>query len=119
MRESIARAVSSSGSAIVFAGCTVVIALVSLAGGGHPARDVARVASAIAVLAAVLGCDHAAARRSCSVWSATGSNRLRVPAFLQLGREPRREGGGDAGRVGVVAASVARGGGLACSCSPR
>ena len=41
-RESIANAVATSGSAIVFAGGTVVVALVSLARRRHPAAEHAR-----------------------------------------------------------------------------
>jgi len=51
---SIAKAVSTSGSAIVFAGCTVVIALLSLGVAGIPLVSALGVASAIAVVAAVL-----------------------------------------------------------------
>ena len=54
MRESIARSAASSGSAIVFAGGTVVIALLSLSVAGIPLVSTIRLAAAIAVLAAVL-----------------------------------------------------------------
>ena len=42
MHESIARAVGTAGTAVVFAGCTVVVALVSLVVAGNPAGLVAR-----------------------------------------------------------------------------
>jgi uncharacterized membrane protein YdfJ with MMPL/SSD domain len=54
MEESIARAVATSGSAIVFAGGTVVIALVSLRVSQIPLLSSLGLASAVAVLTAVL-----------------------------------------------------------------
>ena len=54
VHESIARAVATSGSAIVFAGGTVVVALVSLRVAGIPLLSTLGLASAIAVLTAVL-----------------------------------------------------------------
>ncbi|HVI36823.1 MAG TPA: MMPL family transporter, partial [Gaiellales bacterium] len=54
MSDSIANAVATSGSAIVFAGGTVVIALLSLAVAGIPLVTALGLASAIAVVAAVL-----------------------------------------------------------------
>ena len=51
--ESIATAVATSGSAIVFAGCTVVIALLSLGVAGIPLVSALGLASAIAVVTAV------------------------------------------------------------------
>jgi uncharacterized membrane protein YdfJ with MMPL/SSD domain len=54
MDESIARSVATSGSAIVFAGSTVVIALVSLRVAGIPLLSTLGLASAIAVVTAVL-----------------------------------------------------------------
>jgi uncharacterized membrane protein YdfJ with MMPL/SSD domain len=54
MRESIARSVASSGSAVVFAGGTVVIALLSLGVAGIPLVSTLGLAAAIAVLFAVL-----------------------------------------------------------------
>jgi len=53
MVESIATAVATSGSAIVFAGCTVVIALLSLGVAGIPLVSALGLASAIAVVTAV------------------------------------------------------------------
>jgi uncharacterized membrane protein YdfJ with MMPL/SSD domain len=55
MEDSIANAVATSGSAIVFAGGTVVIALLSLAVAGIPLVTALGLASAIGVGAAVLG----------------------------------------------------------------
>src|SRR3954447_1160869 len=54
MSDSIANAVATSGSAIVFAGGTVVIALLSLAVAGIPLVTALGLASAIAVVAAVM-----------------------------------------------------------------
>ncbi|HSE09619.1 MAG TPA: MMPL family transporter [Nocardioidaceae bacterium] len=55
MIESIARAVATSGSAIVFAGSTVVVALISLRVAKIPLLSTLGLASAVAVLTAVLG----------------------------------------------------------------
>jgi uncharacterized membrane protein YdfJ with MMPL/SSD domain len=55
MTDSIANAVATSGSAIVFAGGTVVIALLSLAVAGIPLVTALGLASAIGVVTAVLG----------------------------------------------------------------
>ena len=52
--ESIAQTVATSGSAVVFAGCTVVIALLSLGVAGIPLVSSLGLASAIAVVAAVV-----------------------------------------------------------------
>lgn len=54
LRESIARATATSGSAVVFAGLTVVIALVGLAVAGIPFLTALGVAAAAAVAIAVL-----------------------------------------------------------------
>ncbi len=87
MRASIADAVASSGSAIVFAGSTVVIALVSLAVAGIPLVSTLGVASAIAVLAAVI--TSITLMPAILSWVGTGVHRLRLPRFLQLRhREP-------------------------------
>ncbi len=70
--ESIARATATSGGAVVFAGSTVIVALLSLAVVGIPLVTTLGYTSALVVAVAVLGGDHAAAgaaRRS----SATGS----------------------------------------------
>ena len=54
LRESIARAVATSGGAVTFAGCTVTIALVSLAVAGIPLVTTMGLMAAIAVIFAVL-----------------------------------------------------------------
>jgi RND superfamily putative drug exporter len=54
MDESIARAVATSGGAVFFAGCTVTIALVSLAVAGTPLVTTMGLMAAIAVVVAVL-----------------------------------------------------------------
>ncbi len=53
MRESIARATATAGAAVVFAGATVIIALVSLAAAGIPIVSAMGYTAAIAVLVAV------------------------------------------------------------------
>ena len=55
MEESIARAAATSGGAVFFAGCTVTIALVSLAVAGIPLVTTMGLMAAIAVVVAVLG----------------------------------------------------------------
>jgi len=88
LRESIARAVSSSGSAVVFAGGTVVIALASLVVAGIPLVSTLGFAAAIGVLMAVL--------TSITLLPAIlslvghGVQRVRVPRFLRM--RPRPEG---------------------------
>jgi uncharacterized membrane protein YdfJ with MMPL/SSD domain len=88
LRESIARAVSSSGSAVVFAGGTVVIALLSLVVAGIPLVSTLGFAAAIAVFMAVL--------TSITLLPAIlslvghGVQRVGVPAFLRM--RPRPEG---------------------------
>jgi uncharacterized membrane protein YdfJ with MMPL/SSD domain len=88
MRESIATSVSSSGTAIVFAGGTVVIALASLAVAGIPLVTMLGIASAIAVALAVL----TSLTLLPAILSLVGGgvNRLRIPSFLKL--PPRPEG---------------------------
>jgi uncharacterized membrane protein YdfJ with MMPL/SSD domain len=54
LHESIARAVGTAGTAVVFAGCTVVVALVSLQVAGIPLVAALGYTSAIAVATAVL-----------------------------------------------------------------
>jgi RND superfamily putative drug exporter len=54
MNESIARAAATSGGAVFFAGCTVTIALVSLAVAGIPLVTTLGLMAAIAVVVAVL-----------------------------------------------------------------
>ena len=79
--ESIARAVATSGGAIVFAGGTVIIALLSLWVAGIPLVASLGYASAVAVLTAVL----AAITLLPAVLSLTGRHLVgaRLPAFLR------------------------------------
>ncbi|MGD9960455.1 MMPL family transporter [Nocardioides sp.] len=89
VHESIAMAVATSGSAIVFAGCTVVIALLSLGVAGIPLVSALGYASAIAVVTAVLA--------AISLLPAllgllgNGVNRLRLPGILRS--DPKPTGG--------------------------
>ena len=62
MHESVARAVGTAGTAVVFAGCTVVVALVSLAVAGIPLVSALGYTAAVAVGHRGAGRDHAAAR---------------------------------------------------------
>ena len=62
MRESIARATATSGGAVFFAGCTVTIALVSLAIAQIPLVTTMGLMAAVAVVVAVLAALDAAAR---------------------------------------------------------
>jgi uncharacterized membrane protein YdfJ with MMPL/SSD domain len=100
VRESIARAVSSSGSAIVFAGGTVVIALLSLSVAGIPLVSALGYAAAIAVLGAVLA--------SVTLLPATLSllgrwvRRVRVPGFLHPKPRPAGSRRWDAWARGVA-----------------
>ena len=88
VEESIANAVASSGSAIVFAGSTVVIALASLAVAGIPLVTSLGFASAIAVFMAVL----ASITLLPAILSLLGDwvRRVKVPAFLRP--KPRKVG---------------------------
>ena len=81
LHDSIARAVGTSGTAIVFAGSTVVIALISLAVAGIPLVTSLGYSSALAVVTAVL----AAITLLPAVLSLVGSHleSIRVPAFLR------------------------------------
>ncbi|WP_217921675.1 MMPL family transporter [Miltoncostaea oceani] len=81
VRESIAVAVATSGSAIVFAGTTVVIALLALAVAGIPLVTSLGYASAVAVVTAVL----AAVTLLPALLALAGTRvgALRVPRFLR------------------------------------
>ena len=81
VKESIARSVASSGSAIVFAGGTVVIALLSLVVAGIPLVSSLGYAAAIAVFCAVL----ASITLLPAILSLLGGwvRRLRIPRFLR------------------------------------
>ncbi len=85
-RESVARAVATSGGAVVFAGATVTIALCSLALAGIPIVAQMGYLSAIAVVVAVL----AAITLLPAVLAFVGRriNALRVPG-LRLHHDPR------------------------------
>jgi uncharacterized membrane protein YdfJ with MMPL/SSD domain len=88
--EAIATAVSTSGTAIVFAGGTVVIALVSLLVAGIPLVTSLGYASAFAVVTAVL----AAVTLLPAILSAVGRHidSVRVPAFLRPKPKPPDRG---------------------------
>jgi uncharacterized membrane protein YdfJ with MMPL/SSD domain len=79
--ESVALAVATSGSAIVFAGSTVVIALLALSVAGIPLVSALGYASSVAVLTAVLG----AVTLLPALLALVGHRilSLRVPAFLR------------------------------------
>jgi uncharacterized membrane protein YdfJ with MMPL/SSD domain len=96
MHESIALALATSGSAIVFAGGTVVIALVSLVVAGIPLVSSLGYSSAIAVLTAVL----AAITLLPAVMSLVGRHihSLSLPAFLRP--RPKEPGTGHWARWG-------------------
>ncbi len=81
MRESIATTVATSGGAVVFAGGTVVIALVALAVAGIPLVTSLGYASAVAVLTAVL----AAITLLPALLGLVGRHieSVRLPAFLR------------------------------------
>jgi uncharacterized membrane protein YdfJ with MMPL/SSD domain len=87
--ESIARTVASSGSAVVYAGGTVVIALLALAVAGIPLVTALGYASAVAVAVAVL----AAVTLLPALLSLVGHriDAIRLPRFLRGGSsEPGR-----------------------------
>jgi uncharacterized membrane protein YdfJ with MMPL/SSD domain len=88
--EAIATAVSTSGTAIVFAGGTVVIALVSLLVAGIPLVTSLGYAAAFAVLTAVL----ASITLLPAVLSAVGRHidSVRLPAFLRPTKKPPDQG---------------------------
>jgi uncharacterized membrane protein YdfJ with MMPL/SSD domain len=88
--DAIATAVSTSGTAIVFAGGTVVIALVSLLVAGIPLVSALGYASAFAVVTAVL----AAVTLLPAILSAVGRHidSVRVPAFLRPKPKPPDKG---------------------------
>ena len=87
-QESIARSVATSGGAIVFAGGTVIIALLSLWVAGIPLVASLGYASAVAVLTAVL----AAITLLPAVLSLAGGHLFgaRLPAFSAPGRRRGR-----------------------------
>src|SRR5215471_788257 len=89
-REAIALSVATAGSAIVFAGTTVIIALVSLAVAGIPLVTTLGLVTAVAVLTAVL----AALTLLPAVMSLLGSHLFggRLPAFLRPRSKPGNTG---------------------------
>ena len=84
--NAVADSVATSGSAIVFAGCTVVVALLSLGVAGIPLVSTLGLASAIAVVAAVL----VAITLLPAFLGLLGHriDRLALPAFLRPSHEP-------------------------------
>ena len=88
--EAIATAVATSGTAIAFAGGTVVIALVSLLVAGIPLVSSLGYASALAVITAVL----ASITLLPAVLSAVGRHidSIRVPAFMRPKKKPVDQG---------------------------
>jgi uncharacterized membrane protein YdfJ with MMPL/SSD domain len=89
-REAIALSVATAGSAIVFAGTTVIIALVSLAVANIPLVTALGLVTAIAVLTAVL----AALSLLPAVISLLGTHVFgaKLPAFLRPSGEPHKAG---------------------------
>ena len=100
VHESIARSVSSSGSAIVFAGGTVVIALLSLVVAKIPLVSALGYAAAIAVFCAVL----ASITLLPAILSLLGPwvQRLHIPRFLTPRKRPVGERRWDAWARGVA-----------------
>src|SRR5262252_8185273 len=89
-REAIALSVATAGSAIVFAGSTVIVALVSLAVAGIPLVTTLGLVTAIAVLTAVL----AALTLLPAVMSLLGTHLFggRLPAFVRPRGTPGKAG---------------------------
>src|SRR5215831_4606286 len=89
-REAIALSVATAGSAIVFAGTTVIIALVSLAVAGIPLVTSLGLVTAIAVLTAVL----AALTLLPAVMSLLGTHLFggKLPRFLRPRSKPHKAG---------------------------
>jgi uncharacterized membrane protein YdfJ with MMPL/SSD domain len=89
-REAIALSVATAGSAIVFAGTTVIIALVSLAVAGIPLVTTLGLVTAVAVLTAVL----AALTLLPAVMSLLGTHLFggKLPAFLRPRGKPGKTG---------------------------
>ena len=90
VRESIARAVGTAGTAVTFAGCTVVVALVSLAVAGIPLVSALGYTAAMAVATAVL----AAITLLPALMSLAGThiNSLALPARLHPSDDPNKRG---------------------------
>ena len=90
IRDSIVHAVATSGSAIVFAGSTVIIALLCLTIANIPLVTSIGLASAVAVLLAVAGAITLLPALLSIVGG--GIHRLALPHFLQ--RRPKSGGHG-------------------------
>ena len=90
LHESIARAVGTAGTAIVFAGCTVVVALVSLVVAGIPLVSSLGYTGAVAVGTAVL----AAVTLLPAFMSLAGKriNSIALPKRLQASDDPTHKG---------------------------
>ena len=90
MHESVARAVGTAGTAVVFAGCTVVVALVSLAVAGIPLVSALGYTAAVAVATAVL----AAVTLLPALMSLAGRfiNSIALPARLHPSDDPEKVG---------------------------
>ncbi len=88
--ESIARAVGTAGTAVVFAGCTVVVALVSLMVAGIPLVSALGYTAAMAVATAVL----AAITLLPALMAVAGRhiNSLALPLWLHPKEDPAKEG---------------------------
>ncbi len=86
VHESIARSVASSGSAIVFAGSTVVIALLSLGVAGIPLVSALGIAAAVAVLTAVVA--SITLLPALLAVLGRGVQALQIPRFLQIPQAP-------------------------------
>jgi RND superfamily putative drug exporter len=86
VEDSIATAVATSGSAIVFAGTTVVIALLTLLVAGIPLVTALGYSSAVAVVTAVAGRDHAAPRRA---RARRATHRVGPASLTSCDRRPR------------------------------
>ena len=88
--ESIARAVGTAGTAVVFAGCTVVVALLSLFVAGIPLVSALGYTAAVAVATAVL----AAITLLPALMSLAGRriNSLALPARLRGSDDPDKQG---------------------------
>ena len=97
VREAVARAMATSGSAVVFAGSTVIIALLALLVARVPILGAMGYTSALAVLVAVL----TAITFLPAVLGVVGRriDALRLPWRRAAGRPPRRTTSGRAGRA--------------------
>ena len=97
LHAAIAMAVATSGSAIVFAGSTVVIALLALLVAGIPLVTALGYSAAVAVVTAVL----AALTLLPAVLASSGGTSNRFACLRSCGPHPRmsRAGSGAAGRA--------------------